>query len=85
MDNQEPLITLASPTPTTNNTTNMTQQPQWLDHVCYLNIRIIVNEINSFQRFVYSRFPDIIRVTETWLSEKIFDNEILPYNYSNNS
>ena len=28
MDSQEPLITLASPTPTTNNTTNMTQQPQ---------------------------------------------------------
>ena len=50
--------------------------------MCYLNICSIVNKINVFQGFVYSRFPDIIGVTETWLSHKIFDNEILPHNYS---
>ena len=26
--------------------------------------------------------PDIIAVTETWLSDNIFDNEILPNSYS---
>jgi len=31
---------------------------------------------------MYSRFPDIIGVTETWLSNKIYDYEILPSNYS---
>ena len=50
--------------------------------MCYLNNRSIVNKINTFQSFVYSRFPDIIAVTEIWLSDKIFDNEILPHNYS---
>ena len=83
MESQEPLITLESPTLTTNNTTNMTQQPQWLDHVCCLNIRSIANKINSFPSFVYSRFPDSIVVTETWLSDKInFDSNILSHNYS---
>ena len=46
-----------------------------------LKIRSIVNKINIFQSFVYSRFSDIIGVTETWLSDKLFDNEILPHNY----
>ena len=50
--------------------------------MCYLNICSIVNKINTFQSFVYSRFPDIIGVTETWLLDKIFNNEILPNNYS---
>ena len=50
--------------------------------MCYLNIRSIVNKINVFQSFVYCTFPDIIGVTETWLSDKIFNNEILPQNYS---
>ena len=50
--------------------------------MCTLNICSIVNKINIFQSFVYSRFPDIIGVTETWLSDKISDNEILPHNYS---
>jgi len=31
---------------------------------------------------VYSHSPDIIGVTETWLSDKIFDNKILPSNYT---
>ena len=80
--NQESLITLASPTPTANDTTNTTKQVQWLGHVCYLNIRSIVNKINILQSFVYSRFPDIIGVTEIWLSDKLFDSKILPHDYS---
>ena len=31
---------------------------------------------------MYSRSPDIIAVTETWLTDKILDNEILPSDYS---
>ena len=42
-----------------------------------MNIHIIVNKINVFQNYVYSRSPNIIGVTETWLSDKIFDNELL--------
>jgi len=41
-----------------------------------------VNKINVFQNYVYSRSPDIICVTETWLSDKIFDNELLPGAYT---
>ena len=38
--------------------------------------------MHQFQSFVYSRSPDIIAVTETWLSDNILDNEILPNSYS---
>ena len=48
------------------------------DYICLINIRSIVNKLNQFQHFIYSRSFDII----TWLSNKIFDNEILPTNYS---
>ena len=34
------------------------------------------------ESFVYSRSPDIIAVTETWLTDKILNNEILPKGYS---
>ena len=47
-----------------------------------MNTRSIVNKMDLFQNYVYSNSPDIIAVTETWLSEKIFDNEILPNNYT---
>ena len=46
-----------------------------------MNIRSIVNKIHVFQNFVFSRSFDIVAVTETWLSEKNFDNEILPCTY----
>ena len=35
-----------------------------------------------FQSYVYSHSPDIIGITEAWLSDKIFNNEILPSNYT---
>ena len=31
---------------------------------------------------IYSHDYDIIAITETWLSNNIFDNEILPINYT---
>ena len=47
-----------------------------------MNTRSLVNKMDLFQNYVYSNSPDIIAVTETWLSDKIFDNEILPKNYT---
>ena len=54
----------------------------YYNYICLVNIRSIVNKLNQFQNYVYSRSFDIIAVTETWLSDKIFNNEILPSNYS---
>ena len=36
---------------------------------------------NNFQSLVYANSYDIIGVTETWLLNKIYDNEILPSGY----
>ena len=49
---------------------------------CYLNIRSIVNKLSLFQSYVYSSDFDVICLTETWLSESVFDQEILPTNYN---
>ena len=48
----------------------------------YANPRSIVNKLKQFQSLVCSKTPDIIGLTETWLNENIFDNEILPSNYT---
>ena len=47
-----------------------------------MDIRSIVNELSSFQTMIYSHDFDIVAITETWLSNNIFDNEILPANYT---
>ena len=47
-----------------------------------LNSRSINNKLNQFQNFVYSNKVDIFCVTETWLTDAIYDNEILPTDYS---
>jgi len=47
-----------------------------------MNTHSIVNKLDPFQNFIYSISPDVIVVTETWLSDRIFDNKILPYNYA---
>ena len=62
--------------------TQPNKHDDWTMCVTYLNIHSIVNKINIFQSFVYSRFPVVIGVTETWLSDKLFENEILSHNYS---
>jgi len=48
----------------------------------YTNSRSIVNKLQKFQSVVYSKSFDVIGLTETWFSNNIFDNEILPSNYS---
>ena len=49
---------------------------------CYLNIRSLVNKLSLFQAYVYLFNFDVICLSETWLSESVFDQEILPTNYS---
>ena len=49
---------------------------------CYLNIRSLVNKLSLFQSYVYSSDFDVICLTETWLSDSVFDQEILPINYN---
>jgi len=72
------LITHDSPVTSDSNSSNSTQKSNWLDHVCLINIRSIVNKINVFQNNVYSRSPDIICVTETWLSDKFLTMNYYP-------
>jgi len=43
----------------------------------------IVNKLQQFQSLVvYSKSFDIICLTETWLSDRLFDNEILLSNFT---
>jgi len=48
-------------------------------HLLLWNARSLNKQINAFQSYVYS---DIIAITETWLSNHIFTNEILPSSYN---
>ena len=48
---------------------------------CYYNARSLVNKLSKFQSLIYSSNYDIVLVSETWLSDSIFDQEILPTNY----
>jgi len=50
--------------------------------IFYANPRSIVNKLEEFQSLVYSKSYDIISLTETWLSDTIYDSEFLPYNYN---
>ena len=47
-----------------------------------INARSIVNKLNDFQSLIYSQSFDLFGVTESWLTNKIFDNEILPTGYA---
>ena len=49
--------------------------------VCVINPRSLVNKLSKFQSLAYSS-PSVISVTETWLSQSILNNEILPNGYS---
>ena len=46
------------------------------------NERSLVNKLSKFQSFVYSNPIDVYYTTESWLSNSIFDTEILPSGYS---
>ena len=43
---------------------------------------VSLKSYHPFTHFVYSSLPDVIAVTETWLSDSIFNNEVLPNGYS---
>ena len=43
----------------------------------YLNSRSLVNKLSNFQSFVYSHAFGVICNTETWLSDFIYDKEVL--------
>ena len=47
-----------------------------------LNARSIYRKLALFQSIVYSTNHTIYCITETWLTDLIFDSEILPANYS---
>ena len=47
-------------------------------HICLFNARSIVNKLNLIQSFIYGSPFKIIAITETWLTDYILDNEILP-------
>ena len=74
-------LTLSSTLPSTSESVS----EQWLlngVNVCYLNSRSLVNKFTQFQAFVYSSAYSIICVTETWLSDHIYDKEILPSKFT---
>ena len=39
-------------------------------------------KINSFQSFIYSNDFDIIAITETWLTDHIYSNEVFLTGYT---
>jgi len=41
-----------------------------------------MNKFDQFQSLVYTKNFDIICVTETWLNNTVFNNEILPTSYT---
>jgi len=45
-------------------------------NVVYFNARSIGNKMNELQLLVAEEKPDIVGITETWLTDKIYDQEI---------
>ena len=53
----------------------------WLS-ACLLDSRSTVKQLSRFQSFAYSSPHKIFIITETWLSDHIYNNEILPSGYT---
>ena len=49
-------------------------------NACLFNAKSIVNKLNNY--YVYSMDFSIVALTETWLTDSIFNNEILPRDFS---
>ena len=47
-----------------------------------MNTRSIVNKLTKFHSLIYSKGYDIIAITETWLSDNVLDQEIIPTGYT---
>ena len=54
------------------------------NHIKFLlwNARSLNKQITKFQSYIYAADFDVIAITETWLSDNIYSNEILPNNYN---
>ena len=50
--------------------------------MCILNARSLKNKLSLFQSFALSTNHYVICVTETWLNNHIYNQEILPPNYN---
>jgi len=59
---------------------NSNKKSNWSS--CLFNARSIVNKLNNFQSYIYSLDLDIMAITETWLTDSIFNNEILPVDFT---
>ena len=46
------------------------------------NAHSLVKQIAAFQSYIYASSFDIIAITETWLSDYVYSNEILPNNFN---
>lgn len=53
-----------------------------LASVLYTNARSVVNKLKDFRSLVYAKSFDIIGISETWLTNNIYYNEILLLNYT---
>jgi len=76
-DNNTPMIINHSVTPS-----NRLSPDSSTLKLFQINARSVVNKINQIQNFVYSNSVDILGVTETWLTDSIYDQEILPTNFT---
>ena len=47
-----------------------------------MNTRSIVNKLTQFNSLIYYKDYDIIAITETWLSDNLLDQEIIPTSYT---
>ena len=48
---------------------------------CLFNAQSLVNKLQKFQSFVYASDCNVFCITETWLSDKISNGEILSSSY----
>ena len=46
------------------------------------NAHSLVNKLSAFQPFIYFSSFHFLAITETWLSDFILDNEVIPSNYT---
>ena len=49
---------------------------------CLWNSRSIVNKLRCFQSFIYAHDYSFIVLTETWLHDYIYNNELIPSGYT---
>ena len=64
----------------TPSTSGLSQSFSWLGigfHLCLLNARSLVNKLSHLQSFVLPSYYSVYCFSEAWLSNFVFDNEII--------